>query len=77
MYLIGPRPAVLQNMLDELGQGVLDHSVFFSDTAARLKRSLPPIFNTVYRSDDDNPGTEVPRFPHRHQGHDAQPVPEF
>ena len=25
MYLIGPRPAVLQNMLAELGQGVLDH----------------------------------------------------
>ena len=62
MYLIGPRPAVLQNMLAELGQGVLDHSVFFSDTAARLKRSLPPIFNTVYCSDDDNPGTEVRDF---------------
>ncbi|MDT5106572.1 MAG: hypothetical protein QOI25_4085, partial [Mycobacterium sp.] len=29
MFLIGPRPAVLQNMLAELGQGVLDHSVFF------------------------------------------------
>ena len=39
MYLIGPRPAVLQNMLAELGQGVLDHSVFFADTAARVKRS--------------------------------------
>lgn len=48
MFLIGPRPAVLQNMLAELGQGVLDHSVFFSDTAARVKRSLPPIFKTVY-----------------------------
>ena len=54
MYLIGPRPAVLQNMLAELGQGVLDHSVFFADTAARVKRSLPPIFMTVYGSDDDN-----------------------
>ena len=32
MFLIGPRPAVLQNMLAELGQGVLDHSVFFADT---------------------------------------------
>ena len=31
MYLIGPRPAVLQNMLAELGQGVIDHSVFFSE----------------------------------------------
>ncbi len=62
MYLIGPRPAVLQNMLAELGQGVLDHSVFFSDTAARIKRSLPPIFMTVYGSDDDNPGTRVRDF---------------
>ena len=62
MYLIGPRPAVLQNMLAELGQGVLDHSVFFADTAARVKRSLPPIFMTVYGSDDDNEGTRVRDF---------------
>lgn len=62
MFLIGPRPAVLQNMLAELGQGVLDHSVFFADTAARVKRSLPPIFNTVYGADDDNPGTKVRDF---------------
>lgn len=62
MYLIGPRAAVLQNMLAELGQGVLDHSVFFSDTAARIKRSLPPIFMTVYGADDDNEGTRVRDF---------------
>jgi len=65
MYLIGPRPAVLQNMLAELGQGVLDHSVFFDDTAARVKRSLPPIFMTVYGSDGDNPGQQVRDF-HTH-----------
>ena len=62
MYLIGPRPAVLQNMLAELGQGVLDHSVFFADTAARIKRSLPPIFMTVYGTDGDNRGTQVRDF---------------
>jgi uncharacterized protein (DUF2236 family) len=62
MFLIGPRPAVLQNMLAELGQGVLDHSVFFDDTAARVKRSLPPIFLTVYGTDDDNRGTQVRDF---------------
>ncbi|MCT7658519.1 oxygenase MpaB family protein [Mycobacterium deserti] len=62
MYLIGPRPAVLQNMLAELGQGVLDHSVFFDDTSARIKRSLPPIFNTVYGPDDANTGTRVRDF---------------
>lgn len=59
MYLIGPRPAVLQNMLAELGQGVLDHSVFFSDTAERLKRTIPPIFNTVYGSGEKNAGLNV------------------
>ena len=62
IFLIGPRPAVLQNMLAELGQGVLDHSVFFDDTAARVKRSLPPIYNTVYGSDGDHPGNQVRDF---------------
>ena len=54
------------------GQGVLDHSVFFADTAARVKRSLPPIFMTVYGSDDDNRGHPGPRLPPRHQGRHAQ-----
>ncbi|MGB8406347.1 MAG: oxygenase MpaB family protein [Mycobacterium sp.] len=62
MFLIGPRPAVLQNMLAELGQGVLDHSVFFADTSARIKRSLPPIFRAVYGTDSDNTGTQVRDF---------------
>lgn len=60
--LIGPRPAVLQNMLAGLGQGVKDHSVFFADTAARIKRSLPPIYRTVYGTDDDNAGPAVRNF---------------
>ncbi|OHU93280.1 oxygenase MpaB family protein [Mycobacterium talmoniae] len=68
MFLIGPRPAVLQNMLAELGQGVLDHSVFFSDTAARVKRSLPPIFMTVYGSECDNTGQRVRDFHHNIKG---------
>jgi uncharacterized protein (DUF2236 family) len=68
MFLIGPRPAVLQNMLAELGQGVLDHSVFFADTAARVKRSLPPIFMTVYGSEEDNAGTRVRDFHHQIKG---------
>ena len=62
MYLIGPRPAVLQNMLAELGQGVYDHSTFFADTAERLKRTIPPIFNTVYGSDENNAGRQVRDF---------------
>ncbi|GAA2419578.1 oxygenase MpaB family protein [Actinomadura vinacea] len=51
MLLVGPRAAVLQNMLPALGQGVLDHSVFFAETFARLKRSAGPIMNTVYGGD--------------------------
>jgi uncharacterized protein (DUF2236 family) len=62
MFLIGPRPAVLQNMLAELGQGVLDHSVFFADTAARVKRSIPPIMMTVYGAEDSGEGTRVRDF---------------
>jgi uncharacterized protein (DUF2236 family) len=72
MFLIGPRPAVLQNMLAELGQGVLDHSVFFDDTAARVKRSLPPIFMTVYGSGDDNEGINVRDFHHNIKGDMAE-----
>ena len=68
MYLIGPRPAVLQNMLAELGQGVYDHSTFFADTAERLKRTIPPIFNTVYGSEDDNAGIQVRDFHHHVKG---------
>ncbi|MGY4711990.1 oxygenase MpaB family protein [Mycolicibacterium sp. CBM1] len=68
MFLIGPRPAVLQNMLAQLGQGVFDHSVWFADTAARIKRSLPPIFRTVYGSEDDNAGLQVRDFHHDIKG---------
>ena len=60
--LIGPRPAVLQNMLAGLGQGVKDHSVFFADTSARIRRSLPPIYRTVYGSEDANAGPQVRQF---------------
>jgi uncharacterized protein (DUF2236 family) len=68
MFLIGPRPGVLQLTLAELGQGVQDHSVFFADTAARIKRSLPPIFRTVYGSDEQNAGIQVRDFHHDIKG---------
>ena len=62
MALLGPRAAVLQNMLPSLGQGVEDHSVWFADTIARLERSIPPIFNTVYGADGHASGHEVRDF---------------
>jgi uncharacterized protein (DUF2236 family) len=72
--LIGPRPAVLQNMLAELGQGVVDHSVFFADTSARIKRSLPPIYRTVYGSEETNAGPMVRDF---HTGIKGEMPAEF
>jgi uncharacterized protein (DUF2236 family) len=62
MALLGPRAAVLQNMLPALGQGVEDHSVWFAETLARLQRSIPPIFNTVYGAEDANSGLQVRDF---------------
>ena len=63
--LIGPRAGVLQNMLPSLGQGVEDHSVWFQDTLARLARSIPPIFGTLYNDDGGETGRKVRDF-HRH-----------
>jgi uncharacterized protein (DUF2236 family) len=62
MALLGPRAAVLQNMLPSLGQGVEDHSVWFAETLARLQRSIPPIFGTVYGTDEANAGVRVRDF---------------
>jgi uncharacterized protein (DUF2236 family) len=62
MALLGPRAAVLQNMLPSLGQGVEEHSVWFAETLARLQRSIPPIFNTVYGADGEAAGHEVRDF---------------
>jgi uncharacterized protein (DUF2236 family) len=62
MALLGPRAAVLQNMLPALGQGVEEHSVWFAETLARLQRSIPPIFNTVYGADPETSGHEVRDF---------------
>jgi uncharacterized protein (DUF2236 family) len=62
MALLGPRAAVLQNMLPSLGQGVEEHSVWFDETLARLQRSIPPIFNTVYGADGRTAGHEVRDF---------------
>ena len=49
-------------MLAELGQGVVDHWSSFADTAARIRRSLPPIYRTVYGSEDENAGGMVRDF---------------
>ncbi|PXW29013.1 UNVERIFIED_CONTAM: uncharacterized protein (DUF2236 family) [Williamsia faeni] len=60
--LLGPRPGVLENMLPELGQAVLEHSVFFDDPFARVKRSLPGIYGTVYAPEGSSAGPTVRDF---------------
>ncbi|WP_207844595.1 oxygenase MpaB family protein [Williamsia soli] len=60
--LLGPRPAVLENMLPALGQAVMEHSVFFDDPFARIKRSLPGIYGTVYSPEGDSVGPMVRDF---------------
>ncbi len=62
MVLLGPRAAVLQNLLPALGQGVDDHSVWFADTMGRLARSIPPIYGTVYGPDPVATGHRVRDF---------------
>lgn len=62
LALLGPRAAVLQNMLPSLGQGVEEHSVWFADTVGRLRRSIPPIMNTVYGADPVATGHTVRDF---------------
>jgi uncharacterized protein (DUF2236 family) len=62
LALLGPRAAVLQNMLPSLGQGVEDHSVWFAETLARLQRSIPPIFDAVYGTEEANAGVRVRDF---------------
>ena len=41
------RVAGVENCIEQLGQGVLDHSVVFSDTLGRAKRTGPPLMKTV------------------------------
>jgi uncharacterized protein (DUF2236 family) len=36
------RTAGVENCIEQLAQGVLDHSVVFSDTLGRAKRTAPP-----------------------------------
>ncbi|MCV7118549.1 DUF2236 domain-containing protein [Mycobacterium nebraskense] len=50
------RTAGVENCVEQLAQGVLDHSVVFSDTLGRAKRTAPPLMKTVY-SDESIKGT--------------------
>ena len=56
------RVAGVENCIEQLGQGVLDHSVIFSDTLGRAKRTGPPLMKTVYSDDPHKWGRTVRDF---------------
>lgn len=56
------RAAGTENCIEQLGQGVLDHSVVFSDTLGRAKRTGSPLMRPVYSEDPHGWGRTVRDF---------------
>jgi uncharacterized protein (DUF2236 family) len=56
------RLAGTENCIEQLGKAVEDHSVIFSDTLGRARRSGPPIMKTVYSEDPHKWGRTVRDF---------------
>ena len=52
--MTGTRPAILQLMHPGLGAGVTDHSAFFTEPWARIIRSIPQIWGTIFATDADD-----------------------
>ncbi|WP_209898890.1 oxygenase MpaB family protein [Nocardia goodfellowii] len=56
------RLAGTENCIEQLGKAVEDHSVIFSDTLGRARRTGPPIMQTVYSVDPHFWGRTVRDF---------------
>lgn len=56
------RLAGTENCIEQLGKAVEDHSVIFTDTIGRARRSGPPIMKTVYSEDPQRWGRTVRDF---------------
>ena len=56
------RTAGVENCIEQLAQGVLDHSVVFSDPLGRARRTAPPLMQTVYSDDPHAWGRKVRDF---------------
>lgn len=56
------RLAGTENCIEQLGKAVEDHSVIFSDTIGRARRTAPPIMKTVYGADPHRWGRAVRDF---------------
>lgn len=51
--MTGTAAGVLQLLHPGLGAGVTDHSAFFEEPWARIIRSIPQIWGTIFATDDD------------------------
>lgn len=56
------RLAGTENCIEQLGKAVEDHSVIFTDTIGRARRSGPPIMKTIYSADPQKWGRMVRDF---------------
>ncbi|MFT4085979.1 MAG: oxygenase MpaB family protein [Gordonia sp. (in: high G+C Gram-positive bacteria)] len=62
MVLGFQRLAGTENCIEQLAQGVEDHSVIFSDFLGRARRTGPPVMRTVYSEDPVRWGRTVRDF---------------
>lgn len=62
LNLLLGRAGTTENMYPQLGQAVSDHSVIFTDLFERVRRSLPPIANTVYGATPTKTGLQIRNF---------------
>lgn len=62
MTLTGGRAGTTENMHPQLGQAVSDHSTVFTDVAARVQRSMPFIYGSIYGDDPVKAGIQIRNF---------------
>jgi uncharacterized protein (DUF2236 family) len=62
LSLLLGRAGTTENMYPQLGQAVSDHSVIFTNLFERVRRSLPPIANTVYGATPTKTGLQIRNF---------------
>lgn len=60
--LLAGRAGTTENMYPQLGQAVSDHSVIFKDLFERLKRSNPPIMDSIYGVESEKAGLKIRNF---------------
>ncbi|AVM01579.1 DUF2236 domain-containing protein [Gordonia iterans] len=62
MILGFQRLAGTENCIEQLAQGVEDHSIIFSDFLGRARRTGPPVMRTIYSDDPHTWGRRVRDF---------------